>query len=579
MHPRQWLILLAALLCSWPGYAAQAVLLDKAMEPLDLWQHLTMRSDPSLQLQAQDVLREPDAFGSPPHRGGSLGVRSDAVWLQVPLRAQDSSSGHWVVQIDYALLNELDVYLTQQGQVVQHAALGNLQPDMAQRLHWRTPAMGLDLIAGESYVLLMRLRTAGGMIAPITLAQEHQLHPAALREQMLQGMFAGLAMCLVLYSLAQWVTLRERLFLYYGLLVIGSAGFSIQFFGIGAQFLWPANPWMEVHIASLCGFLAVTASFLFMGHALTGEYAGGRYLRTMQIGAFVSSCLGLAFLLDIVQTRAAMAILSLLGPLPSLISVPVALRQAHRGDPLGRILLLAWASYLVAAVALGLLVQGILPANFWTLHAFQFGATIDMLLFMRMLGLRTAALRAEALHAGRERDALRSLAHSDPLTDLPNRRGLDMALRAALPHSRSDKLVGVYVLDLDGFKPVNDRYGHAIGDQVLIAATARLREHLRHVDTIARIGGDEFVVMACDLHTPQQAYELGTKLLESFRTPFQIQGNAIHVGLTIGYALAPLDSVDAPVLIKLADAAMYTGKQAGKFCVRRNTGDLALSST
>ena len=95
---------------------------------------------------------------------------------------------------------------------------------------------------------------------------------------------------------------------------------------------------------------------------------------------------------------------------------------------------------------------------------------------------------------------------------------------------------------------------------------------------IARLGGDEFVVMTGELQSTTQAHELGLKLLEAFSSPFALGGIQVQVGLTIGYAIAPIDSQDGAGLIKLADAAMYSGKQSGKFCVRRNTGDLALSS-
>lgn len=575
------LMALMALLSPGPARASAIeppIHLQDGLKEVDLWRHVTLLADPSLALAAPDVLERPDAFAAPQHPPGALGVRGDAVWLRAALQSEQSTNGHWVVQVDYALLHELDIYLASGGRIVQHAALGSLQPTASDHLQGRTPAMALDLQAGQRYELLVRIRTGGGMIVPLALLEQRQYHAAALGEQMLQGMFAGLAACLLIYSFAQWVSLRERLFLYYALLVAGSTGFCIQFFGVGSQFLWPGNLWMEVHIASLCGFAAVSGSFLFMGHALSAPRPGGRYLRTMQAGAAASVVLGAAFALGLMPTRTAMAVLSLLGPLPSILSVPMAVRHLRQGNPLGGVLLVAWATYLAAAVTLGLLVQGRLPAHFWTLHAFQLGAAIDMLLFMRMLGLRTAVLRAEAAHASRERDVMRSLAHTDPLTDLPNRRGLDMALNAALPRSRADQLLAVYVIDLDGFKPVNDRFGHAVGDQLLIAVTARLRDQLRHVDTIARIGGDEFVVMACDLPSPQQAHELGLKLLEAFRTPFRVHADAVQVGLTVGYALAPLDGADAATLIKLADAAMYTGKQAGKFCLRRNTGDLALSS-
>jgi len=86
------------------------------------------------------------------------------------------------------------------------------------------------------------------------------------------------------------------------------------------------------------------------------------------------------------------------------------------------------------------------------------------------------------------------------------------------------------------------------------------------------------VVMTGHLPNPAQAHELGLKLLDAFNSPFSLGSIQVQVGLTIGYAIAPDDSQDAAGLLKLADAAMYSGKQGGKFCVRRNTGDLALSS-
>src|SRR5690606_21318954 len=112
-----------------------------------------------------------------------------------------------------------------------------------------------------------------------------------------------------------------------------------------------------------------------------------------------------------------------------------------------------------------------------------------------------------------------SLAHTDPLTGLPNRRGLNMALASALARCGPDQLLAVYVMDLDGFKPVNDQYGHDIGDELLVAVTRRLQSHVRQSDVVARLGGDEFVVMTGQLGNAHQAHELGLKLLDAFRAP------------------------------------------------------------
>jgi diguanylate cyclase len=132
------------------------------------------------------------------------------------------------------------------------------------------------------------------------------------------------------------------------------------------------------------------------------------------------------------------------------------------------------------------------------------------------------------------------------------------------------------MLDLDGFKQVNDRFGHDVGDELLVAVAQRLKAHLRSSDVVARVGGDEFVVMASGPHNERQAHDLGSKLLEAFEQPFDLSRQRCSVGLTIGYVLVPLDGVDAVDLLRRADAAMYLGKQSGKNCLRRGELDLVL---
>lgn len=562
------------------AHAEESVLLLAPDVPLfDAWRVATVLTDPSQQFSVHDMLRQLPEFSEPPSRGGSLGVRKEAIWLRIPLMSSVASTNEWIVNIDFAVLNEVDMFLTTEGQVVRHAALGNLRPYSQRPLRGRTPAMALDLAADTPYELLIRVRTSGAMILPITLSKAPHLVHLALREQMFQGVLAGLALCLVIYSFAQWVSQRDKLFLYYCMLVVGSAGFSLQFFGVGTQFLWSDQLWIEVHAAGAAGLLAIAGSFLFMGHALMGHAPKSKFLRVMNAGAVISMGLLVAFLLDLINTRTVTTIISVLGPLPSLISLPIAVARVRRGDAVGATLLIAWIAYFVAAFGMIFLVQGKLPVNFWTLHSFQIGAGVDMLLFLRVLSLRAQAIQSRAREAMRERDIMHSLAHTDPLTGLHNRRGLQHALQVALTTASTSSLVAVYLMDLDGFKPVNDRYGHDVGDDLLVAVGHRLQANVRHqTDVVARLGGDEFIIMACNLETPEDAEELGRSLLRAFDLPFALSHLRLHVGLTIGYALAPLDSDDPQGLIRLADAAMYAGKQSGKHSIRRNRGELTLSS-
>jgi diguanylate cyclase len=272
--------------------------------------------------------------------------------------------------------------------------------------------------------------------------------------------------------------------------------------------------------------------------------------------------------------RVAQAMATLLGPLPMLLAVHACILQARQGSRAARMMLLGWAAYLVGALSMAGLLRGVVPVNFWTQHLFQFASLVEMLAWLRVLGLRIEDVQREAERSEMERDALHSMAHTDPLTGLPNRRGLSLALAAALVQVRPDHGLAVFVLDLDGFKPINDRLGHDAGDTLLVQVAHRLRQLLRGGDVVARVGGDEFVVIGAGMRRDADAQGLGQKLLDAFRQPFDVAGQRCSVGLTVGYALAPHDGSDAATLLKRADAAMYAGKQAGRHCLRRSTDTL-----
>jgi len=200
---------------------------------------------------------------------------------------------------------------------------------------------------------------------------------------------------------------------------------------------------------------------------------------------------------------------------------------------------------------------------------------IEMTAWMAVLGLRVQSIHRNADRVQLEADAQRRLAETDALTGLPNRRGLQGQLEAALRGSSPRRMTALYLLDLDGFKPVNDRYGHDVGDALLVAVGERLRGQLRGGDLVARLGGDEFVVLASGLEDDGAALALGRKLLAAFNQPFDAAGQRCEVGLTVGYSIAPLDGDNAGDLLKRADAAMYAGKQAGKRRVIRGGRSLA----
>ncbi|MGH2867631.1 MAG: putative bifunctional diguanylate cyclase/phosphodiesterase [Solirubrobacteraceae bacterium] len=166
----------------------------------------------------------------------------------------------------------------------------------------------------------------------------------------------------------------------------------------------------------------------------------------------------------------------------------------------------------------------------------------------------------------RGEEQLAFLAYHDPLTGLPNRALVEQQLDLALARARrSESAVALMFVDLDDFKEVNDRLGHAAGDQLLTGVAARLRGVLRDTDVLARQGGDEFLVVLSDLNeSPAPAAErVGAKLLGALREPFVVGSEELRTGASVGVSLFPDDASDTETLLRHADAAMYRAKGEG----------------
>lgn len=160
---------------------------------------------------------------------------------------------------------------------------------------------------------------------------------------------------------------------------------------------------------------------------------------------------------------------------------------------------------------------------------------------------------------------LQKIAYFDTLTQLPNRVLLNDRLGQALAVTRrTGLLTAVVFIDLDGFKAVNDRYGHATGDLLLTALAQRLKQCLRDADTLARLGGDEFVAVLVNLASTQECEQVLERLLVAASGPVDIEGVALRLTASMGVATYPRDGDDADILLRNSDQAMYTAKQAGK---------------
>jgi len=160
---------------------------------------------------------------------------------------------------------------------------------------------------------------------------------------------------------------------------------------------------------------------------------------------------------------------------------------------------------------------------------------------------------------------IRYLATHDGLTDLPNRNLIQDRIQQAITHARrSGRLLALLFLDLDRFKVINDGYGHPFGDAVLKAAAEQLVALVREGDTVARQGGDEFLILLADLRNASDAYIVAQKLVENLERPLVVQSREVHLSGSIGVAVFPQDGETADALIGNADVAMYRAKNLGR---------------
>ncbi|MGH6630819.1 MAG: diguanylate cyclase domain-containing protein, partial [Burkholderiales bacterium] len=264
--------------------------------------------------------------------------------------------------------------------------------------------------------------------------------------------------------------------------------------------------------------------------------------------------------------------------------------------------LLAWAAMIVGLVSYGLRALGALPGNLFSIYGLQIGSGLGMILLSVALAHRivmrektqpnadaSAAtqrperavdssvvvqleelnqlnrkLQNEIAERRRAEDALFEMAHHDALTGLPNRLLLsDRFQIAAAQAKRSGRELALLMLDLDDFKQVNDTLGHNVGDALLVNVAEVIQKSVRAADTVARFGGDEYVVLLGNMIDSDEAAHVAEKIIKSLSEVKKIRRHDVRVAPSIGIALYPQDGLDMTALLKCADIAMYRAKQAG----------------
>ena len=238
------------------GFAlAQPLKLDSAVGVIDAWPAVQVLSDPSHTMRLEQVLARRSEFAVPTAPHANLGQRKDAVWLRLAVQVPAGQRSAWILALEYASLDNIELHVLGKDGTLTSLALGRMLPSSQHPLPSASHATPLTLQPGQTYELFLRVETRSSMVLPLVLATPEAYHGREAQAQMLQCLLAGaaLALALLLYSLTQWLSLRDAMFLQYALALGGTALFFVAYYGLGPHTCGARTPgWCKTSRRSLC---------------------------------------------------------------------------------------------------------------------------------------------------------------------------------------------------------------------------------------------------------------------------------------------------------------------------------------
>jgi diguanylate cyclase (GGDEF)-like protein len=602
--------------------ALPGVTLSPQTDSIPLGRYVEVLEDRSGALDIDDIRGAAQAtrFAPSAVETPNFGYTRSVVWLRFRVANPLPRRENLLLELGYPTIDEADLYYPVSDRSgAPHYAVkrgGDTQPFSAREIEDRNPVFRLALEPDSAQTYYLRIRSLGVLTAPLSLWRTEAFHAHKRSEQLLYGLFYGGALALLLYNVMLYLSLRDRAYLYYVLYAAAFALFLLSYDGYATQYLWPEGKWLADHAILIALALTLAFSALFARRFLDMPHTAPA------ASAFLGSAGAVGFVLSLFGATGWLMEYGLIPRAVSMLSLPaaavtlwVSVRESRRGYRPAKFFLLAWSALLAFIMLTVLRNFALAPANFVTLNGLHIGFALDIVLLSFALAdrinemkLEAAGAQAEALTHQRallektleserdlerriaertaelnranerlraeaaERDALmaqlrereehlRYMAQHDPLTGLPNRTSMQQRLALAVELAkRNRKKVAVMLVDLNDFKLLNDTRGHTVGDRALITVAERLRSSVRASDTVARYGGDEFVVLAGELDRIEDAEMIAEKIADMIGVAMSIEGGTWTIGCSIGISVYPDNAEEGETLIALADQAMYASK-------------------
>ncbi|MBL8297717.1 MAG: GGDEF domain-containing protein [Rhodanobacteraceae bacterium] len=576
-----------------PALAAPILDLTAGQTRAPLASVMTYAIDPDSRADAATMFAATEAgrFAPVPADNATFGFVDGAYWFHARVANANHADTRWLLVLEYALLDHVDLYVRQADGAIEHFQSGDRHPFAQRSVNYRHPNFWLQITPGHPLDLMLRVQTKSSMQVPLTLYTPRAFIELARDAQLGIGVYYGILLALFFYNMILFVTLRERSHLLYSLHVLGFGLLLFCLNGLAFEYLWPSSTWLANAAIPLSMAFSQLGMILF-AHDFLELSRRARFASRLllSLAAFHALMLATGPFLD--YRTAVLIGTAMVFPTVSLI-IGAAIIVARRGFRPALLFLLAWAMLLAGTLVYASVSFGLVPKTFATEYGMQIGSAAEMILLSFALAYRWAALRADNERIAREANeqleqrvadrtealsnALQQLGeahlllseHSlrDGLTGVFNRRHFDQSFAPLLADCiAAAKPFSVLITDIDLFKRVNDDHGHLTGDDCLRGIASILQRCAGDNTIVARFGGEEFVVLM------PGADELSARrTAENIRQHVAAQvfaldhGRSLHLTVSIGVATARGNAaVAADTLLRRADDALYEAKRGGR---------------
>lgn len=495
--------------------------------------------------------------GAPITRVGS----DDAVWFILRLSQRDFD-GSWLLSLPYTHVHDLQFYgpIDPYGrELADPVFTGSAQPYRTRPLGNENFLMPLNISLPGEYTVFVRAVSPVARNYEFRVWEVPEFHAQSQPKRLFDGICYGIVVGMLTYNLMLLIVFRDRTYALYVLSTSAALLYMAGANGHLARYVLSDWPLLVDRLHTMVPALWIALGSLFAHSFLSMErYAPvlGRLVLTITVASTSNLLLAAGGMSTLAQSLNEN--LSLGG---TALVVLAGLLALHQGYKPAAAYLVGQLTLFSAVLTTVLINWGLLDAPFVYNNGLQTGVALEVMVFAFALSSRIRLMQAMHTELTLRTQTLAQASQTDPLTGVANRSGLTHHAQELLSPPLQCTLI---LLDLDKFKPINDIHGHQAGDAVLVEIARRLKAQVREGDTVARIGGDEFVVLLGQQHERHALELVSQRLLEVIAQPVVFAGQTLHVGGSLGIARYPGNGLTLADLLQAADVAMYHIKKTGR---------------